>query len=110
MEEEKAQRKFRGGQGGRKGTRAAGRPPWLEKPRSRISGDRHFRAEVDVLNSVEQLDTLIHGPLEGLASGDEAGAAGALVDNGGGHRFFEVVRSRGTSGIDQTGAAHETVR
>src|SRR5215467_4679231 len=75
-----------------------------------FSGDRHFRAQIDVLNGVEQLDALIHGALEGFASGDEAGTAGALIDYGGSYRFLEVVGSRGASGIDQAGAAHETVR
>ncbi len=39
--------------------------------------------EVDVLDGVEQLDALGHRALERLAAGDQAHAAGALVDDGG---------------------------
>ena len=56
-------------------------------------GDGDFGAEVNVLDGVEELDAFGHGALEGFAAGDEAGAAGALVDDGGGYGFFEVVGS-----------------
>ena len=49
-------------------------------PRSR---DRHFLRQVDVLDRVEERRALLHRALERLASGDEAHAARALVDDGG---------------------------
>src|SRR5215475_2317981 len=72
-------------------------------------GDRDLGTEVDVLYCVEELDTIFHGPLECLAAGDEAGAAGALVDDGGGYGFFEVVGTGGSAGVDKAGAAHIAV-
>src|SRR6266478_3676716 len=47
------------------------------------SGNCHFRAQVDILDGVEKLDAFLHGTLERFAPGDEAGAAGTLVDDGG---------------------------
>src|SRR6201999_2961246 len=46
---------------------------------------------------------------EGFAAGDEAGAAGALVDDGGCHSFFEVVCSRCAAAVDEAGAGAEAV-
>ena len=54
---------------------------------STLLGDGDFGAEVDVLDGVEELDAFVHGALEGFAAGDEAGAAGALIDDGGGYGF-----------------------
>src|SRR6266849_10990547 len=54
--------------------------------------DGDFGAEVDVLNGVQELDAFFHRALEGLAAGDEAGAASAFVDDGGGDGFLEIVR------------------
>src|ERR1700694_5622969 len=76
---------------------------------SRALGDGDFGAKVDVLDGVEELDAFLHGALERLAAGDEAGAAGALVDHGGGYRFFEVVGARRSAAIDQACAAHVAV-
>jgi predicted acylesterase/phospholipase RssA len=45
------------------------------------------REAIDVLDGVQQLDPLLHRPLEGLAPRDQAGAAGALVDHRGAHRL-----------------------
>jgi hypothetical protein len=72
-------------------------------------GDRDFGAEVNVLDGVEELDAFGHGALEGFAAGDEAGAAGALVDDGGGYGVFEVVGSRCAAAVDEAGAAAEAV-
>src|SRR5258708_5147505 len=69
-------------------------------------GDGDFWAEVDVLDRVQELDAFFHGALEGFAAGDEAGAAGALVDDGGGDGFFEVVGAGSAAAIDEAGAAH----
>jgi len=55
------------------------------------SGYSDFGAQVDILDDVEELDAFLHGALEGLAAGDEAGTASALVDDGGGNGFFEVI-------------------
>src|SRR5262249_40072321 len=66
-------------------------------------------AEVDVLNGVEQLHAFFHGALEGFTTGDEPGAAGALVDHGRGHGFLEIVRAGGAAGVDQARAAGKAV-
>ena len=50
--------------------------------------------DVDVLNGVEQLYAFRHRTLEGFAAADETRTAGALVDDGCGHGFFEVVGTR----------------
>src|SRR5467141_3355758 len=73
------------------------------------SGNSDFWAEVDVLNGVEKLDAFFHGALESLAAGDEAGAAGALVDDGSGDGFLEIVCAGSTSAVDQTSAAHVAI-
>src|SRR5258708_26113634 len=65
-------------------------------------GDGDVGAEVDVLDGVEELDAFFHGALEGFAAGDEAGAAGALVDDGGGYGFFEIVGAGSAAAVDQT--------
>src|SRR5712664_329675 len=72
-------------------------------------GDGDFGAEVNVLDGVEELDAFVHGALEGFAAGDEAGAAGALVDDGSGYGLFEVVCAGSPAAIDQAGAAHIAV-
>ena len=70
---------------------------------------RYVGAQVDVLDGVEELDAFGHGALEGFAAGDQAGAAGALVDDGGGDGFFEVVGPGGAAAVDEAGAAAEAV-
>src|SRR5229473_7040587 len=72
-------------------------------------GDGDFGAQVDVLDGIEKLDAFLHGALEGFAAGDETGAAGALIDDGGGYGFFEVVCAGRAAAIDQAGAAHIAV-
>ena len=68
-----------------------------------------FGTEVDVLDRVQELDAFAHWALESFAAGNQAGAAGALVDDRRGDGFFEVVGTRGAAAVDQTGAAHEAV-
>src|SRR5215218_3444101 len=48
---------------------------------SGASGDSHALFQVNILDRIQQLHPLVHGALEGLATGDQAGAAGALVDH-----------------------------
>src|SRR5580704_15834073 len=88
-----------------------GRSTMFRAPQERswALGDGDFGAEVDVLDRVEELDAFGHGALEGFAAGDEAGAAGALVDDRGGYGFFEVVGSGGAAAVDEAGAAAEAV-
>src|SRR5271163_5277800 len=74
------------------------------------SGDGNFLAQVHILNGVEEFNPFLHGPLEGFASGDEAGAAGALVDDGGGYGFGEVVLAGGAAAVDEAGTAHVAIR
>src|SRR4030095_13868312 len=75
----------------------------------RSSGDGDLGTEVDILNGIQKLNAFVHGALEGLPAGDETGASCALVDDGGGHSFFEVVCSRGAARVDEAGAAHVAV-
>src|ERR1700745_1326907 len=96
------------GRGRMQKERATLRPPIETTVKAKL-GDSDFGSEVDVLDGVEELDTILHGPLECFAARDEAGAAGALVDDGGGHGFFEVVGTGGSAGVDKAGAAHITV-
>src|SRR4051795_7172437 len=73
---------------------------------NRGSGHRDGVVEVDVLDGVQQRHALVHRALERLAAGDEAGAAGALVDHGGPHGLGEVgLPGGGAAGVDETGAA-----
>ena len=72
-------------------------------------GDRHLWAEVNILDGVKEFRSLFHRALEGLASGDESGSAGTLVDDGRFHRILEVMGSGGAAGVDETGTTHEAV-
>ena len=51
----------------------------------------HILRQIHILNRVEQRDAVLHRLLERLAPGDQAHAAGALVDDGGAHRLMQVV-------------------
>ena len=53
-------------------------------------GDRHVLREIHVLDGVEQLDAFLHRLLEGLAAGNQAHAAGALVDHRRAHRLGKI--------------------
>lgn len=57
------------------------------------SGDCNVVAEIDVLDTVEELNALCHGTLEGFATGNEAGAASSFVDHGGANGFGKVACS-----------------
>src|SRR5262249_49181936 len=48
--------------------------------RKDVLGDGDVRAQINILDRIEQLYAFVHGALERFATGDEAGAAGALVD------------------------------
>src|SRR4051794_16711424 len=61
----------------------------------RRSGDRDGLVQVDVLDRVQERHALVHGALERLAAGDQAGAAGALVDDRGLDRLGEVALAGG---------------
>src|SRR5689334_12724023 len=72
-------------------------------------GDGDFRAEIHVLNGIEELDAFFHGTLECLAAGDEAGASSALVNDCSGHGFFKVIGAGSAAAIDEAGATHVAV-
>src|SRR5437660_7630838 len=80
----------------------------IREPRWAL-GDGDFGTKVYVLDGVEELDAFLQRALEGFSAGDEAGAAGALVDHGGGYGFFEVVGAGSAAAVDQACAAHVTV-
>src|SRR5438445_3878177 len=85
------------------------RPIWRSAfPATLRHGD--FGAEVDVLNGVEEFYSFDHRTLERFAAGDEAGAAGAFVDDSGSDRFFEIVCAGCAAGVYETGATHVAIR
>jgi len=55
--------------------------------------DGYFFAEVNVLDRVQQFDAFFHRALERFASGDQAHAARAFVDDGGEDGVFEITGS-----------------
>jgi hypothetical protein len=59
------------------------------------SGDGHAGVEIHILNGVEDGDAVLHRPLERLAPGNQAHAAGTLVDHRRHDRRFEVARALG---------------
>ena len=74
------------------------------------SGDRDVFFEIDVLDGVEELDPFGHRALEGLASGDQSGAACALIDDRREDRILEILLSRGPAAVDEPRAAHVAIR
>ena len=61
--------------------------------------------QVDVLDGVDEGGTLGQRALEGLATHDEAHAAGALVDDGGAHGLGQVAVALGlAAGVDEADA------
>ena len=72
-------------------------------------GDGDVVAEVDVLDGLEDFGAFVDGTLEGFSSGDEAGAAGSFVDDGGEDGVLEVVVAGGAAGVDEAGSAHVAV-
>ena len=74
-----------------------------------VLGDGDFGAEVDVLDGVEELDAFLHGALEGFAAGDEASAAGALVDDSSGDGFLEIVCAGSAAAVNQASATHVAI-
>src|SRR5690242_10380469 len=100
---------------------------WRGLPKSRIPGRgvsarmrrrpkaerglryRHLFAQVYVLDRVEQGDTFVHRPLEGLPTRNESHATGPLVDDGRGDGIGEVAGALGFAAtVDQTRAPHIT--
>ncbi len=61
--------------------------------------------QVHILDGVQDLDAFRHRALEGLAAGDQALAAGALVDHCGGRGFGEVILAGGAAAVDEADAA-----
>src|SRR5271157_988393 len=74
------------------------------------SGHGDLGAEIDVLNGVEQRDPILARTLERLAPGDEAHAAGALVDHRRGYGVGEVVGAGSAAAVDEPDAAHVAAR
>src|SRR5438105_4362185 len=75
-----------------------------------MSGNRHVVTEIYVLNSIEERRAFLHRTLERLAPTDQAGAARALVDDGGLDGLGEVVVAARAAGANQPGAPHVAVR
>ena len=67
--------------------------PYLRLELMVWSRNRDLFAEVNILNRVQQLDAFAHRTLKCLATGDEAGAAAALIDDRGAHRFRQIARA-----------------
>ena len=73
------------------------------------SGNGDVLAQVYVLDRVEELDPFGHGALERFPAGDQAHAAGALVDDGGGDGVAEIIFAGGAPAVDEAGAAHVAI-
>src|ERR1035438_8287039 len=56
---------------------------WIQPSDLRRLRHRHFFAQIDVLNGVQQAYAFFHGPLESLAPGNKSHPACALVDDRG---------------------------
>src|SRR5690349_21468665 len=66
--------------------------------------------KVDILDSIQDLNTLIHGALKCFSSGNQTHAACALIDHGSANRIGEIVRALGfSSGADKAGTTHVTI-
>ena len=72
-------------------------------------GDGDFFIEVDVLDRVQELSAFGDRALERLATGDEALATGALVDDSRLDGFGEVIVAGRTAGVDQADATHVAI-
>src|SRR5262249_38723870 len=73
------------------------------------SGYGYLFREIDVLDGIKNFDAVGYRPLERFTAGDEAGAAGALVDNRRLNRLDDIILTGGATRVDQTHAAHITV-
>lgn len=60
----------------------------------------HTGVQVHVLDCFQELHAFGHGLLEGFAAGDEAHAAGALIDDGGHDGILQVVGAGCSAGIN----------
>src|SRR5215813_6029381 len=73
------------------------------------SGDRNLVAEIDILNRIQDGNAVLHRSLECLATRNQTGTAGALVNNSSGDGFFEVILSGGPARINQSCASHVAI-
>ena len=62
--------------------------------------DVYLLTEVNVLNGVEQCDTLLHRLLESFSAADEPHAASPLVDHRGAYGLREIVFTAGPARVD----------
>ena len=78
-----------------------------------IVGDlsnRDCRLEVDILNSIEQGDSLFKWPLKCLAATDEPDATGAFIDHCRAYRLGHIaIPGGGPAGVDQPHATHVAI-
>ena len=65
--------------------------------------------KVNILNCVQQLDSVFHRFLERFASGYKPGPARAFVDNRGGDRIMQVIAAGRSAGIYQSAPSKEAV-
>src|SRR4051812_26627109 len=85
-------------------------PDAAARTRWNPSRDRNPLVEIDVLDGVDQADSFGHRTLECLAAGDQADAAGALVDDGGADGGGEVVDAAAfAAGVEQRASPHVAV-
>lgn len=68
-------------------------------------GTRHLRdcnlfIEIDILDGVQNIDTLIHRALERFPAADESGAAGALVDHCRADGLLEIILAGSAARVD----------
>src|SRR5260370_6205155 len=79
-------------------------------PTNSASGDGYFRAQINVLNCIQQLNAFLQWPLKCLPAGDQSGAACPFVDHRGDDGFLEVIRAGSSPAVDQTSSPHEAIR
>src|SRR5262245_12182061 len=76
----------------------------------RKSGNRNFLTEGDVLDCVQQGDSLFKRSLKSLAAGNEPHSSCALVDDGSSDRVLKVGSAFGfTATINEPGTTHVTI-
>ena len=61
------------------------------------------------MDRIEQLNSLSHRPLEGLAPRDQSRSTRALVDDRSPHRIGEIIRAARSARVDQPRTAAETI-
>lgn len=71
---------------------------------------RHFFTQINVLDRIQNLDSLIHWPLERLSSRNQSHPTCAFVDDSSLHRILQIVVAARSARINQSRASHVAIR